>query len=202
MKFKSDIDIDFANRDQILGLLKHTSASIIKDGKLSKHNTGVYFTDIPKDPYTGQSSLDYQTAEDRGYFKLDFLNVSLYQQVKNENHLEQLMAQEPSWAKLYDREFCGQLIHIGNHYDTLIKMPEAVNSIPRMAMFLSVIRPAKRHLIGLPWAEVAETVFEKPQDDGYYFKKAHAISYAHLVVVHMNLLTNTEDNLRRLVEQV
>jgi len=200
--FSSDIDIDFANRDQILSLLKHTPASIIKDGKLSKHNTGVYFTDIPTDPYTGQSSLDYQKAEDRGYLKLDFLNVSLYQQVKNESHLDQLMQQEPDWSKLYDPAFCGQLIHIGNHYNTLTKMPEAVNSIPRMAMFLSVIRPAKRHLIGLPWAKVAETVFEKPQDDGYYFKKAHAISYAHLVVVHMNLLTNTEDNLRRLVEQV
>jgi hypothetical protein len=202
MKFKSDIDIDFANRDQTLNLLKHTSASIIKDGKLSKHNTGVYFTDIPMDPYTGQASLDYQIAEDRGYLKLDFLNVNLYQQVKNESHLEQLMQQEPDWSKLYDTAFCGQLIHIGNHYNTLIKMPEPVNSIPRMAMFLSIIRPAKRHLIGLPWAEVAKTVFEKSQDDSYYFKKAHAISYAHLVVVHMNLLTNADDVIKRFVEPV
>jgi hypothetical protein len=202
MKFKSDIDIDFANRDQTLNLLKHTSASIIKDGKLSKHNTGVYFTDIPMDPYTGQASLDYQIAEDRGYLKLDFLNVNLYQQVKNESHLVQLMQQEPDWSKLYDTAFCGQLIHIGNHYNTLTKMPEPVNSIPRMAMFLSVIRPAKRHLIGLPWAEVAKTVFEKSQDDSYYFKKAHAISYAHLVVVHMNLLTNADDVIKRFVEPV
>jgi len=130
------------------------------------------------------------------------LNVNLYQQVKNESHLEQLMQQEPDWDKLYDTTFCGQLIHIGNHYNTLIKMPEPVNSIPRMAMFLSVIRPAKRHLIGLPWAEVAKTVFEKSQGDSYYFKKAHAISYAHLVVVHMNLLTNSEDNLKQFFEPV
>jgi hypothetical protein len=68
-------------------------------------------------------------------------------------------------------------------------MPEAVNTIPRMAMFLSVIRPAKRHLIGKKWAEVAATVWDKPSDDGYYFKKSHAVSYAHLVVVNMNLLT-------------
>lgn len=202
MKFKSDIDIDFGDRNQILSLLKHTPASIIRDEKLTKHNTGVYFTDIPVDPYTGQASLDYQIAEDRGYLKLDFLNVNLYQKVKNEDHLVQLMQQEPDWDKLYDTTFCGQLIHIGSHYETLTKMPEAVNSIPRMAMFLSVIRPAKRHLIGIPWAEVAKTVFEKPQDDGYYFKKAHAISYAHLVVVHMNLLSTAEDNFRRFVEPV
>jgi hypothetical protein len=55
-------------------------------------------------------------------------------------------------------------------------------------MFLSVIRPAKRHLIGLPWAKVAETVWERPADDSYYFKKAHAVGYAHLVAVNMNLL--------------
>jgi hypothetical protein len=66
-------------------------------------------------------------------------------------------------------------------------MPEAVNSVPRLAMFLAIIRPAKRHLIGLPWAEVAKTVWNKPADGGYFFKKAHAISYAHLVLVHMNL---------------
>lgn len=187
MKFKSDIDIDFANREQILSLLNHTSASIIKDDKLSKHNTGVYFTDIPVDPFSGSASLDYQIAEDRGYLKLDFLNVNLYSRVRNEAHLMELMNAEPPWDKLYEREFCEQLIHIGNHYDTLVKMPEAVNSIPRMAMFLSVIRPAKRHLIGQRWVDVAKTVWDKPADDSYYFKKSHAVAYATLVVVNMNL---------------
>lgn len=185
--FKSDIDIDFADRDKILSQIKHTPASIIKEDKLSKHNTGVYFTEIPVDPFTGQSSLDYQAAEDRGYLKLDFLNVSLYNKVKDEAHLIELMSTEPDWAKLYEREFCEQLIHIGNHYDTLIKMPEAVNSIPRMAMFLSVIRPAKRHLIGLPWAEVAKTVWQPDPNGGYAFKRSHSVAYATLVVVNMNL---------------
>ena len=189
MKFKSDIDIDFANRDQILALLKHTPASIIKDDKLSKHNTGVYFTEIPVDPFTGSASLDYQVAEERGYLKLDFLNVNLYSRVKNEQHLIELMNTEPLWDKLYEREFCEQLSHIGNHYSTLLKMPEPVNSIPRLAMFLAIIRPAKRHLIGLTWKEVAKTVWDKPEDGSYGYKKSHAISYSHLVVVHMNLLT-------------
>lgn len=190
MKFKSDIDIDFGDRTRILSLLKHTPASIIKDDKATKHNTGVYFTDIPVDPFTGSASLDYNQAEDRGYLKLDFLNVSLYNLIHSEQELIELQTKDPQWDKLYTREFCTQLIHIGNHYDTLVKMPEAVNSIPRMAMFLSVIRPAKRHLIGQPWAEVAKTVWDKPEDDGYYFKKSHAVAYANLVVIHMNLLDN------------
>jgi hypothetical protein len=190
MKFKSDIDIDFGDRAQALALLDHTAASINRDDRWVAHNTGVYVTDVPVDPFSGRASLDYEAAENRGYMKLDFLNVSLYTQIKSETHLTELIAQEPDWASLYDPEFCGKLIHINNHYKTLIKMPEAVNSVPRMAMFLSVIRPAKRHLIGLPWAEVARTVWDRPAEEEYYFKKSHAVAYAHLVCVNMNLLTN------------
>ena len=189
MKFTSDIDIDVADREQALEFFKQTPASILRDGKYVKHNTGVYFTDMPADPFTGYASIDHDTAEDRGYIKLDILNVGLYSQVRDEAHLDQLMAQEPNWARLYEPEFCAQLIHIGNHYDTLIKMPEAVNTIEKLAMFLAVIRPAKRHLVGKPWAEVAKTVWEKPADDTYYFKKAHAVSYAHLVAVNVNLIS-------------
>lgn len=189
--FKSDIDIDFANRDQILSLIKHTPATLMRDGKPGKHASGVYFTEVPVDPFTGTASLPYERAEDLGYLKLDFLNVNLYQQVKSEQHLLELMHTEPAWERLYEREFCEQLMHMGNHYDTLIKMPEPVNSIPRLAMMLSVIRPAKRHLIGQTWAEVAKTVWDKPVDGAYYFKKSHAIAYAHLVAVHMNLLVNS-----------
>lgn len=188
MKFTSDIDIDVANRDHALAVLKHTAATIIRDNKISKHNTGVYFTEIPADPFTGRASLDYEAAEDLGYTKIDILNVGLYQQIRDEEHLEYLMSREPLWDLLRDRDFCSQLIHIGSHYDTLIQMPEPVDSIPRLAMFLAVIRPAKRHLIGKIWSEVAKTVWERPTDDGYYFKKAHAVSYAHLVAVNMNLI--------------
>lgn len=185
MKFKSDIDIDFGDREQALKLLKHTPASILRDDKLVPHNTGVYVTDIPVDPFTGRSSLDYVDAEERGYMKLDFLNVSLYTHIKNEEHLNKLMAQEPLWELLKDPDFCSRLIHIGNHHDTMMRMPEPVDSIPRMAMFLAIIRPAKRHLIGRTWAEVAKTIWDK--EEGYQFKKSHAVAYAHLVAVHMNL---------------
>jgi hypothetical protein len=188
VNFASDVDIDFADRQQVLALIRHVGATKIdNDANPVAHNTGIYTTEIPTDPVTNRSSIDYRAAEARGYIKLDFLNVGIYQQVRNEEHLTELMNTDPPWHRLYESEFCGQLIHINNHYDTLIKMPEAVNSVPRLAMFLAIIRPAKRHLIGLPWAEVAKTIWNKPVDGGYFFKKAHAISYAHLVLVHMNL---------------
>jgi hypothetical protein len=186
-----DIDIDSANRDQILKLISNVSASIHRSGSVVKHNTGVYVTDIPSDPVTGLCTIDYNSAEDLGYIKLDLLNVSLYERVKNSQHLDRLMHTEPDWNMLNNPDFVERIIHINNHYSTLQKMPEPVNSIPRMAMFLSVMRPAKRHLIGLPWKEVAKTVWIKPSDGSYYFKHAHAISYAVLVAVNMNLESET-----------
>ena len=191
MKFKSDIDIDFADREQVLEVLDLTPASIIRKDEIAKHNTGVYATAIPTDPFTGYASIDYEAAEDRGYTKLDLLNVNVYKGVRDEEHLVKLMC-EPDWSKLRDRTVCEQLIHVNNHYDTMLKMPEPIDSIPRLAMFLSVIRPAKRHLIGKIWKEVAEDVWVKPKDDSYYFKQAHAISYAQLVVVNLNLLCEQE----------
>ena len=187
MKFNSDIDIDFANRDQLIELLDVVPASMKKDGEVKRHNTGVYPTDIPYDPIRNICALDYTEAEERGYVKLDFLNVFVYKAVRDEAHLVELM-REPVWEKLRDREFFEQIVHIGKHYTTMMEMPEPIDSIPRMMMFLAIIRPGKRHLIGKTWAEVSKTIWEQ-EDTGYSFKKSHSCAYAHLVVVHMNLLT-------------
>lgn len=191
MKFSADIDIDFADRDAVLKLIKHVPAAMDRNGEWVKHNTGVYVNPIPADPFTSIANIDYQTAEAIGYIKLDLLNVNVYNQVRNEDHLNELMTKEPNWGLLNDRSFVERVIHIGNHYDIINRMPEPITSIPRMAMFIAIIRPAKRHLIGLPWKEVASTIWDKPTTDLYFFKKAHAVSYAQLVAVHMNLLTES-----------
>lgn len=186
MKFSSDIDIDLGNRDLILEHIKHIPASMRKINPIRKHATGVHVTDIPYDPEYDMASLDYEEAELRGYFKLDLLNVHVYNQVRDEQHLIDLM-REPNWNKLNDKKFVEQLIHLGNHYNQIQKMPEPINSLPRLAMFLAIIRPAKKHLIGKAWSEVSKTVWDK-ENSAYIFKKSHSIAYAQLVVVHMNLL--------------
>lgn len=186
MKFNSDIDIDFANRDKLIELIDVIPASIRKNNEVKKHNTGVYPTAIPYDPVNSISSLDYEEAEKRDYVKLDFLNVFVYKAIRDETHLVSLM-REPNWHRLKDREFFEQIIHIGKHYDTMLSMPQPIDSIPRMMMFLAIIRPGKRHLIGKDWSEVAKTIWQ-PTETGYTFKKSHSCAYANLVVVHMNLL--------------
>jgi hypothetical protein len=186
MKFTSDIDIDLADRDVLLSHLDVVAASIRKDGPPKKHNTGVHPTEIPYDPVNRMCALDYRDAEERGYVKLDLLNVHVYKSVESESHLIDLM-HEPDWSKLQDQEYFHKLIHIGKHWNTMLEMPEPINSIPRLAMFLAIIRPGKRHLIGKPWSEVAKTIWDR-NVDGYTFRKSHAIAYAHLVVVQLNLL--------------
>lgn len=182
-----DIDIDSADRTNILKLIDHTPAGIVRNGELTRHNTGVYVCPVPVDTESGICTIDHKQAERIGYIKLDLLNVNVYERVKTKQHLKRLINTEPQWHRLQDPDFVSQLIHIGNHYATLQKMPEPISTIDHMAMFLAMIRPAKRHLIGKGWNEVANTVWQKPADDSYYFKKAHAYSYAYLVMVNMNL---------------
>ena len=182
-----DIDIDFADRDHALKFIKHIPAAI-KDtnGTFKKHNTGVYCTPIPYNPVNNLSNVDYKEAEERGYFKLDFLNVSIYKDVRDEEHLKTLMETEPLWDLLEQDDFSSLLFHVNGHGSILRQMKPT--SILQLAAVLAMIRPAKRHLIGETWNTVMETIWTKPTDGEYYFKKAHAVAYAMAVVVQMNLI--------------
>lgn len=186
MKFNSDIDIDFGSRTEILEKIKHIPSAMRNVKPIRKHATGIHVTKIPFDPINKMSSIDYSEAEKRGYIKLDFLNVHVYSNVSSEQHLINLM-RDPNWEKLKKRDFVEKLIHLNNQFDNIQKMPEPIDSIPKLAMFLAVIRPGKKHLLGKTWNEVSKTIWEK-EENGYYFKKSHSYSYAHLVVVNMNLL--------------
>lgn len=181
-----DIDIDFADRSKALEQFKHVIASIDDNGTFKKHNTGVYCTSIPYNPITGLSTIDYKTAEDRGYFKIDFLNVNVYEGVKDRQHLKQLMETEPLWDLLKQDDFTDLLFHVNGHGSLLRQMKPS--SIEELAMCLALIRPAKKHLIGKGWTEIGQTIWEKPENGEYYFKKAHAVAYAHVIVVQMNLI--------------
>lgn len=185
----ADIDIDFADRTQVLALIKHTSAKQIVNQQTQKHNSGVYVTDIPWDPINQCSAIDYKSAEQRGYFKLDFLNMHVYKLLKNPEHYQQMLEATPPWHRLWqDPEWAKQLVHVGDYTDLLASMRP--DSIQRMAAFIAVIRPGKAHLQNYTWPDVFKTVWDGDNSKGYTFKKSHSIGYARLVTLHMNLLNN------------
>lgn len=183
----ADIDLDFADREQVLKLIQQVPARQTVDGKVRRHNSGVYVTDIPWDPINECAAIDYNEAEQRGYFKIDFLNMHVYKLVQSPEHYEQMMSITPPWQRLWqDPDWASQLVHVGN-YTALLKEMKP-DSIQRMAAFISIIRPGKAHLQHKPWADVFASVWDGDDSRGYTFKKAHAISYAALVALHMNLL--------------
>lgn len=181
-----DIDIDFVDRDEALKLFKHIKASRVENNELTKHNTGVYFHSIPMNAIEGISAVPYDQAEDQGFFKIDFLNVGIYKGVRNEEHLIQLMNQEPIWDLLQDDDFVNLLFHVNGHGSILRQLKP--NSVEQLAAILAMIRPAKRYLLGENWSKILNEVWQKPENDDYYFKKSHATAYAMAIVVQMNLI--------------
>ena len=181
-----DIDIDFIDRDEALKHFKHIRAKRVEDGKSVKHNTGVYMHEVPFDPENNLCSIPYEDAEEQGLFKIDFLNVTLYKGIKNEEHLNRLMETEPLWDLLEQDDFTNLLFHVNGHGQILRKLKPT--SIPQLAAVLAMIRPAKRHLIDQTWPDIMTEVWKKPEGDEYFFKKSHATAYAVAVIVQMNLI--------------
>ena len=112
----ADIDIDTFDRDKILEHFEYINASRIQDGEFKKHNSGVYVTQIPHNPFNNLSTIPFKEANDRGYIKIDLLNVSIYEGVRDEGHLVRLMSDEPIWELLDNEEFCNKLFHINGHH--------------------------------------------------------------------------------------
>ena len=183
-----DIDIDFADRTIVLDKLKHRVAKL---GTGKKHNTGVYATEIPHNPVDLLSTLDHDKADERGYFKLDFLNVSIYKLVRDEAHLTELMERKPLWQLLEHKDFSDKVFHLNGH-DELLKQLKPT-SVQQLAATLAIIRPAKRHLANKDWETIMKEVWIKPTNGDYFFKKAHAVGYAMACVVHMNLICENLD---------
>lgn len=183
----ADIDIDLADRNRLIEILQCRPARQEQDGQVRRHNSGVYVTDIPWDPINQCAAIDYREAEQRGYFKIDLLHMTVYDLIKNADHYQNMLDRDPPWNRLWEQpEWAQQLVHVGNYTDLLSKMRP--DSIPRMAAFISIIRPGKAHLQNKTWTEVFASVWDGDDSRGYTFKKSHAVSYAALVALHMNLI--------------
>ena len=185
---KTDVDIDCFNRDGILEKLECIYGRIDRaEGKFEKHPTGVYFQNIPRDPVTNMSTLDHRIANDYGYFKIDFLNVNMYENVRDEQHLIELIDKEPPWDFFEYEEITDQLFHLKGHSNLLKKYKP--RSVDELAMVLAIIRPSKAYLQKSSWEEIRKEVWVKNENaDGYQFRRCHSLSYALAIIVNLNLL--------------
>lgn len=186
----TDIDIDFMDRKRALDGLPHVAARL-GDGR--RHSSGVYFQDIPVDPQDGVAVWDAETAEEKGYFTVDFLTNRIYQGVRNEAHLVDLLTREPPWHRFAEPETAEKLAHLRNNNVDVVQAIKPQN-IYDLAVCLALIRPSKRHLLHKPRAEIEREIWLKPADGkSHYFKHAHAVAYAASLVVQLNLLIEQND---------
>lgn len=182
MNFATDIDIDFPDREKALKDLLCIQAT--NTGRVTKHPSGVYFQNIPIHPIDGLAAYDHNEAAEHGFFKIDFLKNSLYEDVQNEAHLDKLLSTEPVWELLENEMIVKQMAQIGDHFKLVSSFKP--KSIEELAVCLALMRPGKRHLRGKDRAEIMADIWTPTET--YYYKKPHAIAYAASLVVQINLI--------------
>lgn len=186
----ADIDIDFPTKFDPRQLISQAvAASQIKKGKLAKHNCGHYFQTMPIDEHTGFAAIPYEEAEIMGFFKIDFLHLSVLDNFVSKNEIRQLIKHPPRWHLLLDQEQVVKLFQLSNHGDMLRRIkPTNVNEL---ADCIALIRPGKKHLIEKYIAcddrtSMRTELYSKTNMP--YYKRSHAISYALTIVLQMHLI--------------
>lgn len=181
-----DIDIDLSadGIKKLRAVIKHIPASKMNKQGITEHGCGIYPMDIPTDPLTGLAAIDYERAEkDYGFIKIDLLHNQMYDTFKKESEIDELLKKPIDWRKLHNESVVKTLPHIGGYYKTLISLPR-IESVEELAMFLALIRPAKKYLMEevkeKGWDAIRDKIWikETGSDAGFQFKKSHAIAYA------------------------
>lgn len=184
-----DIDIDFPTNFDPRSIMKEAiPASMIKGRDLVKHPCGHYFQTIPVDHHTGLSAIPYEEAEVLGFFKIDFLHLSVLDNFKSKAQIRALIKEPPNWDILLDETSVSKLFQIHRNHRLLTKVRP--HSVQELADCIALIRPGKRHLVDAYISNKSKTrpLLYARSDDGYYFKKSHAISYALTIVLQLHLI--------------
>lgn len=186
MGFNFDVDIDVATSTKKGDY--GVRAVIEKDGELRPHPSGYYYHDgMPVDGFTGMAPLDHKDAEELGFIKVDLLSNTAYNAFNSREQVIECLNMEPDWSLLQKHSFYSKLPHLAKAGEVL----EAIQpeSIEELADAIALIRPGKKHLLEsyLKNKNVTRvSLYQKPSNGQYYFKRSHAIAYAHQIVCVMN----------------
>ena len=184
-----DVDIDTATSFNPQRIFPWTKASVVKNDQLSPHPCGVYPQRVPVDPLSGLAAIPYDKAEDLGYFKIDFLHLSVYDHFSSREEIDELLSIEPDWGLLLVPEEQKKLFQLSNHGDVLTAVKP--KSIEELADVLALIRPGKKKLVKLyiSQKEACRRILYAKDESGYSFKKSHAIAYAMVIVLQLHLIS-------------
>lgn len=187
--FRADVDIDMRTDFNPAELFPWTRAALVKNGELAPHPCGVYPQRIPVDPVTRLASIPYEDAELLNYTKLDFLHNRVYDYFTSREEIEALLEIEPDWGLLLVPAEQKKLFQLSNHGDMLSTVKP--KNIEELADVLALIRPGKKQYVKLyikDKAAVRRLLYAK-DENGYSFKKAHAVAYAMVIVLQLHLIS-------------
>jgi hypothetical protein len=182
-----DIDIDLPVDFEPLDYFNVVRASMVENGELKKHPAGVYFQNIPKDSETGLAAIPYKETEDIGFTKIDFLHLSMLKKFNSKRQIKEFLKREPEWSLLEDPKVVKHLFHIGKHFDVISRINP--RSVIEIADVLALIRPGKMKLMDDYLQDKAGTrpeLYTKRINSD--MRKAHAVSYALLIVLQLHLI--------------
>lgn len=184
-----DIDIDFKTDFSPKSILNWTRASLIRNGELGPHQCGYYPQNIPVDALTGLAAIPFDHAEEFGFTKIDFLHLSVLNHFQSREEIEQLVEIEPNWNLLLIPSEQKKLFQLSKHGEILNDIKP--KSIEELADVLALIRPGKKNLVKLYRVKkdsIRKMLYAK-DDEGYSFKKSHAIAYAMVIVLQLHLIS-------------
>lgn len=185
-----DVDIDFPTSFDPLEIFSTAvRASMLRDGKLSKHPAGAYFQRAPVDSITGLSAIPFKQAEDVGYMKIDFLHLSVLNDFDNKDEIRALLKVEPDWMLLQQPGVVAKLFQIHKNHELLYRVKPT--SVIELADCIALIRPGKIVLVDAYLKNRVATrkiLYTKAENDKYVFKKSHAIAYALTIVLQLHLI--------------
>lgn len=189
--FKLDIDIDLKSEFDPTKYFKNVVvASMMKGPIMTKHPCGAYFQNIAKDPITNLAAIPHKAAQDLGFFKIDFLHLSLLDVFESKEQIRKLMKLAPDWKLLDHPNNVEKLFHIKNHFDLVNKVKP--RSVIELSDCMALIRPGKKQLLPQYLQNrklVRDTLlYLRNAEDQYTYKKSHSIAYAYNVVLQLHLI--------------
>lgn len=184
-----DIDLDLPTTFKPEDYFDVVRASRVEKGELKPHPCGAYLQNIARDPQTNLAAIPFREAEQYGYFKVDFLHLTLLDYFESKEQIRVLSKTDPDWSLLEYKEHVEKLFQIHRHFAVVNRIKP--QSIQQLADCIALIRPAKRHLLEAYIKDkqlIRPEIYTKPDDQQYYFKKSHAVAYATTIVLQLHLI--------------
>lgn len=185
-----DIDIDFPSNFVLTDVIKEAiPASMVKKGDLVRHPCGYYLQTMPVDLHTGLAAIPYDQAAGHGFFKIDFLHLSLLDNFTNKEEIKNLIKSEPDWSLLVDPTVVSKLFQLHRNHTLLSKVKP--RTVQELADCIALIRPLKYEYLEpylIDRNKVRPYLYRQDGDDKSSFKRSHAIAYALTVILQLHLI--------------